>query len=58
MAGIVLVTKPPFLFPEADNGGHNTSFTATVALDLRSEYKIGNYFLFDLRSKTHLYVNM
>ena len=51
MAGIVLVTKPSFIFPDDDNVALNGTWMRTnTSNELRNMYQTGNYFVFELRS--------
>jgi len=51
MAGIVLVAKPSFLFPENTIGARNGSWQMVPApIDWRHEYQKGIFFLFDLKT--------
>ena len=52
MAGIVLVTKPSFIFQNETNTFSNASWIkANATKDWRDEYEKGIFFLFDLKSK-------
>ena len=52
MAGIVLVSKPSFLFLKDDHIALNASRVgANSSNDWRNEYEKGAFFFFDLRSK-------
>ena len=52
MAGIVLVTKPSFIFQNETNTLLNGSWIKSNATkDWRDEYEKGIFFLFDLKSK-------
>ena len=52
MAGIVLVTKPSFIFQNETNTLLNGSWIkANATKDWRDEYEKGIFFLFDLKSK-------
>ena len=52
MAGIVLVTKPSFLFPDNINVVSNETWIRTSnSSDLRNMYQNGNFFIFEFRSK-------
>ena len=51
MAGIILVTKPPFLFPDNNGGGQNKSLTITASENLSSIYRKENYFSFEQNRK-------
>ena len=52
MAGIVLVTKPSFIFQNETNTLLNGSWIKSNATkDWRDEYEKGIFFLFNLKSK-------
>ena len=52
MAGIVLVTKPSFLFPDNINVIANETWIRTSSSsDFRNMYQNGNFFIFEFRSK-------
>merc|ERR1712242_650872 len=51
MAGIVLITKPSFLFPDNNNDVLKSAWMKTnVSTDWRDEYKKGIFFQFDLKT--------
>jgi len=51
MAGIALITKPSFLFPDNDNGILKSTWTkANDSTDWRKEYAKGIFFLFNLKT--------
>ena len=51
MAGIVLVTKPSFIFPDDDNVALNGTWMRTnTSNELRNIYQNGKFFVFELRS--------
>ena len=53
MAGIILVTKPSFIFQNETNTLLNGSWIkANATKDWRDEYEKGIFFLFDLKSKS------
>ena len=57
MAGIVLVTKPSFLFPGINFGVLNSSWIVqNETKNWRNQYAIGNFFFFDLKSKQTLLI--
>ena len=57
MAGIVLVTKPSFLFADNDHLVLNGSWVGNnISNNWRKQYEEGTYFFFDLRSKFHGFV--
>ena len=52
MAGIVLVTRPSFIFPDDTDVMLNESWIRTnTSNELRNLYQDGNFFIFELRSK-------
>ena len=52
MAGIVLVTRPSFIFPDDTDVVLNESWIRTnTSNELRNLYQDGNFFIFELRSK-------
>ena len=52
MAGIILVTKPSFIFQNETNTILNGSWIkANATKDWRLDYEKGTFFLFDLKSK-------
>ena len=51
MAGIILVTKPPFLFPDNNpNGGGNHSVPSNISLTWKPSNFLGLPLSFDQRS--------
>ena len=60
MAGIILVTKPSFIFPDDENVSLKETWIRTnTSNELRKMYQDGKFFIFELRSKllTTLYCN-
>ena len=50
MVGIILVTKPPFLFPEP-SGDPNVTFTSII-----DDYLDRDFVLYDLKGESWFYI--